>query len=224
MRKIILAEGEYYHIYNRGVDRRVTFSEDRDFERFLTSVFLSNSKNYFGISKSAREEWSFDKAVLSERGEPIVSIGAYCLMPNHFHLLLKESVPGGISKFMQRLQAGYTLFFNRKYKRTGALFEGTFKAEHVDTDVYLKYLYTYIHLNPIGIIDKGWKTKRIEDKEKAKDFLKNYKYSSFLDYLGQERLFGKILRKNVFPEYFEKPKDFSSMLEEWLNFSTFPRP
>ena len=146
MRKVKLSEGEYYHIYNRGVDRRKTFLDDRDYERFISNLFLANSSKKFEMSKNKDKKWSLEKSLSEERGDRVVAIGAYCLMPNHFHLLVKEITPGGISKFMQKVQNAYTGYFNKKVHRTGVLFEGAFKAEHVDDDRYLKYLFAYKHL------------------------------------------------------------------------------
>ena len=83
----------------------------------------------------------------------------------------------------------------------------------------MKYQFTYIHLNPIGIIDSGWKEKHIGDKKKAELFLNNYKYSSFRDYLGEKRSEGKILNIGAFPEYFETVLDFKEMIKEWINFN-----
>lgn len=221
-RKVKFAEGEYYHIYNRGVDKRKIFLDERDCERFLTLLFLSNSKIRFEISKNPNEDWSFEKCSVIDRGEKIISIGAFCLMPNHFHILVKEEVEGGVTRFMTKLQTGYAMYFNKKCHRTGSLFEGMFKSEHVDSDVYLKYLYAYIHLNPIGIIDKGWKEKKITDIKKVKDFLFSYDYSSLKDFLGgepsQERLYTTILNKDAFPKYFETSAKFKDMLKEWMNF------
>ncbi len=218
MRKINFAEGEYYHIYNRGVDKRSIFSDERDYERFIICLFLSNSNKYFGISKNKRsEDWSFGNSILKERGESIVAIGVYSLMPNHFHLLVKEIAPGGISKFMQKLQAGYTLYFNKKHHRTGALFESTFKAEHVDSDRYLKYLYSYIHLNSVGIIDKGWRKKQIENISEARKFVKGFRYSSYRDYMGEERLENIIINKDAFPNYFETIQEFEQMMDFWID-------
>ena len=125
---------------------------------------------------------------------------------------------------MKKLAAAYAYFFNKKYHRTGALFEGRFKAEHVDSDIYLKYLYAYIHLNPIGIIDKGWKEKKITDMKKAREFLFLYDYSSLKNFLGgatsQEKGLGHdgILDRSVFPEYFETSFKFKDMIDEWMNF------
>jgi putative transposase len=120
---------------------------------------------------------------------------------------------------MQKLQTAYTCYFNKRLYRTGALFEGTFKAEHVDTDKYLKYLYTYIHLNPIGIIDKGWKQKQIINRKKAEEFLYTYEYSSLFDFMEKDREVNKILDGDHFPEYFKNKFEFDSMLREWMQFS-----
>jgi putative transposase len=106
---------------------------------------------------------------------------------------------------------------NKKYKRSGALFEGKFKAKHADKDEYLKYLFSYIHLNPVKIIDPKWKETGISDKKRAKDFLSTYKYSSYLDYSSwKEREEGNILRKESFPDYFQTKQEFENTIEEWL--------
>ena len=110
------------------------------------------------------------------------------------------------------------MYFNTKRHRKGVLFDGTFKAKHLDSDNYLKYQYAYIHLNPIGIIDNGWKEKRIKNMQKAKQFIASYKYSSFQDYLGIQRDENNILSAKSFPEYFESLVDFKAMIYEWLNF------
>jgi putative transposase len=128
-------------------------------------------------------------------------------------------VENGVSLFMKKLLTSYSMYFNAKYHRKGSLFEGPFKAKHLDYDQYLKYQFTYVHLNPIGIIDNGWKDKKIIDSKKAKVFLDNYKYSSYLDYCGQSRPERSILNKGAFPEYFESALDFRDMIKEWTSFS-----
>ena len=205
---------EYYHIYNRGVDKRPIFLDEADRERFVTLLYSANSDTSIYLS-------DYQGRALSKipRGKQVVAIGGWCLMPNHFHILIKEVVENGISMFMQKLLTGYSMYFNKKYYRRGTLFESRFKAKHLNTDEYLKYQYTYIHLNPIGIIDKGWKKKEIVDKDKARKFLKEYKYSSYKDYVGEEREEGAILNKEEFPEYFSTSTDFEAMIEEWVNFS-----
>lgn len=220
--------GSYYHIYNRGVDKRIIFLDKQDHERFVKLLYICNSKNRFDFDNTFSKDQRRDLKEI-DRGQQLVAIGAWCLMPNHFHLLLKENLEdrppsggSGISLFMKKLLTAYSMYFNNKYFRRGALFEGNFKAKHLDYDQYLKYQYTYIHLNPIGIIDKGWKKKEIADKIKAKKFLSEYKYSSYKDCVGEEREEDVILDKNTFPEYFSTRIDFEDMIDEWINFDGGP--
>lgn len=213
IRKLEFSLDEYYHIYDRGVDKRVIFLDEGDHDRFVRLLYTANSDTSIYLSQ-------LQGKALSEirRGKNLVAIGAWCLMPNHFHILLKEISEDGISIFMQKLLTAYSMYFNKKYYRKGTLFETTFLAKHLGYDQYLKYQYTYIHLNPIGIIDNGWKKKEITNKEKAKKFLKEYKYSSYRDYVGEEREEGAILNKEAFPEYFSTSTDFEDMILEWINF------
>lgn len=213
IRTLEFSLGEYFHIYNRGVEKRTIFMDEADHERFVSLLYSANSDTSIYLSE-------YQGKALSEipRGKQLVAIGAWCLMPNHFHILIKEVCENGISMFMQKLLTGYSTYFNKKYYRRGILFESKFKAKHLDTDTYLKYQYTYIHLNPIGIIDSGWKKKEIADKEKARKFLKEYKYSSYKDYMGEVREENAILNKEEFPEYFSTSTDFEAMIEEWINF------
>jgi len=140
-------------------------------------------------------------------------------MPNHFHLLVREKEANGISLFMKKLLTAYSMYFNKKYKRTGRLFEGPFLAKHADTDEYLKYLFSYIHLNPVKLVDPKWKENKITDRAKAKKYLAEYKFSSYLDYMRVRRGEGKILNKSAFPGYFLNFKDFEQFIDEWLSFS-----
>ena len=155
-----------------------------------------------------------------DRGETLVDIGSYCLMPNHFHLLIREKMENGISLFMEKLSTAYSMYFNKKNERTGGLFEGTFKAIYANDDDYLKYLFTYIHLNPIKIIDPNWKEEGIKDKNKAKEFLREYVFSSYMDYLGADRPESGIINKQVFPDYFSTQQDFNYTINDWLSFKS----
>jgi putative transposase len=210
-----LVEGEYYHLYNRGVDKRIVFEDDHDYRRFMVLLYLCNSIK--PLSTRDREEAQNGEDIYtSERGDTLVSIGAYCLMTNHFHILIQEKSDRGISQFMQKLTTAYTMYFNKKYKRTGALFEGAFKSRHVDNDRYMKYLYAYIHLNPIKNKDIGWTERKITQMSKGKTFLKEYPYSSYLDYLHQNhRNQNAILRPSDFPKYFSKGDSFENLVSLW---------
>ena len=216
-RSITFAPGEYYHIYNRGTDKRLIFLDQADHERFISLLYLCNSG--IPIHRSDHRVTSLDDIFLIPKETSLVNIGAYCLMPNHFHLLLNEQSEGGISLFMQKLMTAYTMYFNKRHLRKGTLFEGSFQATHAQKDEYLKYLFAYIHLNPIGINAEGWKEHHIKDTKAAELFIQTYPYSSHLDYakLGSPRRQGVILNKLAFPEYFEKQRDFNEYIKDWMS-------
>ena len=110
------------------------------------------------------------------------------------------------------------MYYNNKYKRTGGLYEGRFKAEHADKDEYLKYLFSYIHLNPIKLIELKWKEEGIQDKVKVVNFLENYLYSSYSDYLGKNRKEKSILNASVFPDYFSERGSIQKEMFEWISY------
>ncbi len=152
-----------------------------------------------------------------QRPDTLVDIGSHCPMPNHFHLFLYEKMEGGISRFLQKLCTAYVMYFNKKYKRTGGLFEGVFKATHVAEDAYFQYLFAYFHLNPIKLIEPRWKDTGIKDLKRAEDFLRQYEYSSYLDYVGDGlRKYAAILNKQSFPFEGESRADFSEFVRDWL--------
>ncbi len=217
-RTIKFSEGEYYHVYNRGTDKRTIFLDTKDYRRFLALLYVCNSTRAVDMTAHFQEGKSFMELFITERNDILVDIGPYCIMPNHFHILVREKVEGGLTKFMSKLATSYSMYFNKKNKRSGVLFEGKFKAKHANTDEYLKYLFAYIHLNPVKIIDPEWKKNGIADRDGAKKYLAEYTYSSYLDYMGTNRIEGKILNRDAFPEYFGEFKEFSQFIEEWLSF------
>jgi putative transposase len=217
IRKINFVEGEYYHIYNRGNSKQKIFHDTKDYRHFLDLLYLLNTKNNITISNLKRYE-TFDLHEINSE-DNLVAIGAYVLMPNHFHILITEKIEGGISKFMQKVSTAYVMYYNKKYNRTGGLFEGKFKSQHLNTDKYLKYIFSYIHLNPIKLIQKDWKEKGIKNKKEAFEYLNKYEYSSFLDYLKDDnfRKNSKILKKKSFPNYFLNSKEFTTDILSWLD-------
>lgn len=139
MRKVPFVESEYYHIYNRGVDKRPIFEDVRDLDRFFQSMQEFNSVEPIG----SIFENSFDK---DKKQDKLVEIICYCLNPNHFHFVLRQLVENGISEFMRRL-GGYTWYFNNKHKRSGSLFQGRFKSSHINSNEYLLHVSAYVNLN-----------------------------------------------------------------------------
>jgi len=216
-RSIEFSPDEYYHLYARGIEKRKIFSDSSDYRRFLMLLYVANGTEAIHLSdyklKQPIRIFSLPK------GKTLVDIGAYCLMPNHWHLLVRSKSGSGISLFVQKLLTGYSMYFNKKNDRTGGLFQRPFKAKIVDDDRYMRYLFAYIHLNPIKIADPdGWGGKKIKNKEKASDFLEKYRFSSYQFYQGQKRPEDSILEISEFPKYFVGEADFGRFLNEWINF------
>lgn len=210
-RKYTFSIGEYYHLYNRGVEKRNIFIEKKDWERFHKLLYVANSTIPFRFNEI--KDQSVDTI---DRGDPIVAIGAYVLMPNHFHILAKEITQNGLSTFMKKLSTGYSMYFNKKYERVGPLLQGRFKAEHIVRDEHLKYLYAYIHLNPVKLIEPKWKEVGIKNGDRVSKLISRYYYSSYEDYCNTERREGKILTKEEFPKYFSKTHDFKTHIHDWF--------
>ena len=208
LRRTPLVTGEYYHIYNRGVEKRKIFLNKEDYFHFLKLLYICNSEKSITLRDIGK---SF------VRGKTIVDIGAYCLMPNHFHLLCYERNESGISTFMKKLLTAYAMYFNKKYKRTGILFQGRFKSEHASTDKYLKYLYAYIHLNPIKLKEPKWKELSKYNQKELMSSIIEYPYSSLYEYLNNKV---KITNSTLFPNYFPKAKDHINELFDWLSTET----
>jgi len=214
-RKIKLVPGEFYHIYNRGNSKQIIFKDDFDYQRFQILLFLSNSSTNFKVENLRKGKIDFFEA---DRGEQLVAIGAYCLMPNHYHLLLTPLVDDGVSLFMKKLGTGYSMFFNTRYDRTGTLFEGRYKSQWADTDEYLKYLYSYIHLNPMKLYDANWKESVLQDTSIT--FIENYLFSSYWDMCNEKkRREHKILTNTAFPQYFSKSES-ASHIHDWFRART----
>jgi len=205
MRKLDFANNHYYHIYNRGADKRIIFEDNGDYVRFIHYLYeLNDTLETSNLSRSINThlneggEASFIKH--KREREKLVNIICFCLMPNHYHLILEQLVEGGISKFMQKLGTAYTMFFNTKYKRSGVLFQGVFKAILIDSDGYLLQLFRYIHLNPLEKI--GYNVaKNIKDWHEANNFLESFKWSSYLDYINKNN-FPSVTSRDFINKFF----------------------
>ena len=214
IRKVSFAPGEFYHIYNRGNSKQKIFHDREDYARFMGLLYACNQKENFKIDNLGKEKSVYD----IDKHSNLVSIGAYALMPNHFHLLIKCEEENSISKFMQKLSTAYVMYYNKKYERTGSLFEGKFKSQHLHIEKYLKYIFSYIHLNAVKLINREWREKGIKNKKETLGFLNTYTYSSYLDYLDSGRIQNKILNLKAFPKYFLSKHDFLKEVFSWLSY------
>lgn len=204
------AIGEIYHVFNRGVEKRAIFMDDDDRERFVRGLFAFNDSSPILNARRIVMEVGLP----SER-EKMVEIMAFALMPNHYHLMLRGLTENGVTEFMRKLGTGYTNYFNTKYERVGPLFQGKFKAALVKDDRHFLYLPYYIHLNPLDLIDKKWRTQNISSIKKVQKFLESYKWSSHLDYAGEEN-FPEIIDKQFLSEIFESPTQYKKSIFEWI--------
>ncbi|OGE33527.1 hypothetical protein A3J19_04510 [Candidatus Daviesbacteria bacterium RIFCSPLOWO2_02_FULL_41_8] len=186
----VFGNGEFYHVVNRGVEKRITFLDKRDYQRFLETI------EYYRLEKPPTRFSFRNRPKIFKKdssNEVLVEIICFCLMPNHFHLLLKQVQENGISIFLSKLTNSYTKYFNTRHKRVGPLFQGSFKAVRIEDDEQLTHTSRYIHLNPL--IDYL-----------VKD-LKSYKYSSYPQFLGLKDGFCKthcILDHFSLPSTYEK--------------------
>lgn len=218
MRKTIYAEGEIYHIYNRGTDRREIFLSDYDRFRFIQDLEFMNSsepvynagysfvKNFpVHIDSNSVAPASFDK----RSGCRLVDIHAFVLMPNHYHLLLTQRVTGGITSFMHKLGTAYAMYFNKRYKRDGVLFQGPFKSIRIKEESHFDGIPFYIHSNPLKL------TPKLTSVELEIAFLKSYKWSSFNDYSGIDN-FPSLLSKATMEEFFAENGGFLACMTKYL--------
>ena len=197
-RRVPFQEDEWFHCYNRGIDKQIVFRSEDDAERFLRLLYIANSSEELRLDNlSAKTE----QIAQRPRTETLVSIGAYCLMSNHYHLLLKEIREGGISRFMQKLGTAYTMYFNLKYERTGNLFMKPFRSKHIGKDQYFQHVVNYIHCNVAELFEPGWKRGSVKNMERLVQRMREYRYSSFPDYAGERRLIAAILSRDGFDTY-----------------------
>lgn len=203
-----LVNGEYYHVYNRGVARQLTYFSKKDYERFLfcLSYYRFNGLPFklsrlLQIPKEDREQML---AELTTKNDKAVEVISFCLMPNHFHLLLQQISSGGISKFMKQVTDSYTRYINTKNDRVGPLYQGSFKTVYIGNNEQLIHLSRYIHLNPlVGFILQ------------EKDFI-NYQWSSLKDYLGETQRF---VNPKIILENFKSKDDYLKFVMDQADYA-----
>ncbi len=147
MRKVKFVNGGYYHIFNKGIDKKEIFINQKDLDRFFQSMSEFNTITPIGGIYAASFHKNSPLRNSVSKSTELVNFICYCLNPNHFHFMIQQILNRGIEKFMHRLGLGYSKYFNKKYERGGSLFQGPFKAIHINSDAYLLHLSAYINLN-----------------------------------------------------------------------------
>jgi len=210
MKKPQFVEDCIYHIYNRGVEKRKTFLDQKDYLRFIHDLFELNDEApvqnvlYYFNPKSMEVQPRYIWGKERHKRKLLVEILVFTLMPNHYHLLVKQKAKNGIVRFMQKLGTGYAMYFNQKYERVGALFQGRFKAVRVENDAHFLHLPHYIHTNPLELKYGG--STSINWKQGIK-YLQNYRWSSFPDYIGKKN-FPSVTSRDFLLDFFGGPKEY----------------
>lgn len=195
-RKVSFAEGELYHAYNRGVEKRPIILDQDDLSRLKESLVKFNRIEPIG----SIYEYSFKKS--EGVSSPLVQIVCYAINDNHFHLLIKQTAERGVEKFMHRLGTGFSMYFNRKYQRSGSLFQGKFQAIHVDTNEYLLRLSVYINLNYRAHQLGGKASKLVA--------------TSWLEYMQPANSKEAISKPEIILSQFNNPVEYRKFAEEAL--------
>ena len=234
--------GEIYHIVLRRAGNELFFGDTDDYYRGVFYVYECNTTKLIKIRERRRARAKFKetlkKIIEADTGQTrdnlkekkiekvliwkderdrLVEVLAFCLMPNHIHLLVRQLKEGGISKFIQKIASGYASYFKNKYgiKLKGHFFQDRFEAVHVKTDEQLKVVFVYIHTNPISLIEPKWKEYGIEKPEKVIKFVENYKWSSYSDYIGKKN-FPSVTEREFILKVIGGEKGCREWVERWI--------
>ena len=204
MRLIRVAPGEHYHIFNRAVNKQVIFHDTNDYFRFLFLILYFQSPSIFQQLGRKVKEFVQSRALdMIEENEIIkkrrLELVAFCIMPNHFHLIVKELEEGGITAYMQRVLTAYSKYYNTKYKKSGHVFQGPYQVVHIADDRQLLHLSAYIHRNPREIV----KWFRREDQ---------YQWSSYQDFIGENR-WGNLIMFDIVVGQFKNKTEYKNFVK-----------
>ncbi len=207
---------DFIHALNRGVDGRDIFQDRQDYARFVHDMYEFNDASP-AVHLERRRQLSHSPSSDLRSRTLLVDIHGWCLMKNHYHLLLSEKVDGGITLFLRKLNVGYAKYFNERYKRIGTLFQGRTKKISIEHDAHLLYILQYIHLNPLDYLPgaKEWRIRSrgtFRNTKRALKYLKTYRWSSYLDYCG-EKNFPSLLTTNFFNDPSEQ---YEGLIRDYL--------
>ena len=221
--------GGIYHVFNRGVDKRKIFNNNQDYTRFILGLYLFNDVNnkydiWTSLNFKKQATLNILRPTIGLPGNPIVGrdnqlveILAFVQMPNHYHLLVRQRQDNGISKFMHKLGGGYSKYFNQQNDRSGVLFQGPYKTVPIKTDAQLTIIFSYIHTNPVELIEPEWKELKVKNKKNAMQYLENYKWSSYRDYIGVPT-FPAVIDREFFLDLLGGENECRKYIEDWVSF------
>ncbi len=193
--------------------------DKKDYFRFISCLYEMNSREKILMREKIEQKLKEKKEKIPQAPvafkEKLVDVLAFCLMPNHYHLIVRQIKDNGVSLFMKKLGDGYVGYFNSKHERQGmgSLFQGRFKAVQVETNEQLINLFWYIFVNPLDLVEKNWKEEGVEDLEKMLDFLNSYRWSSYLDSIGKKN-FPSVTNRELLIKSLGNSKEVKKMVEE----------
>jgi len=225
--RITFQNGEIYHITVRRIGEQLLFKDLDDHYRGIFSIYEFNNSDSVNIRDCRHLRRNDNKTVRvvrvrdsdAKKRDLLVEVLAFCLMPNHLHLLLRQLQEGGISKYMNKFGSGYSGYFKKKHsqKGTGYFFQGRFKGVHIEDDNQLRTVFVYIHTNPVALVESNWKEKGIGEPEKVIKFLENYKWSSYQDYI-EKKNFPSVTERKFLSEVMGGPKKCKEFVDEWVKY------
>lgn len=214
---------EIYHVVLRAVGDTIIFNDENDYYRGIFALYEFNNAKPVDIwhrrierKKEKILEALEGRTFQAPKRELLVDVLAFCFMPNHIHMILKQIRENGITRFMQKVGTGYAVYFNKKYNRRGHLF-GRFRAKHIKDDIQLSNAFAYTHVNPVSLIEPNFKENGIANPEKSIVFLKNYKWHSYPDYIGHKN-FPSVIKKEFFLNEFGGESGCRKNVEAWINY------
>lgn len=213
------AGGESYYVFNKSAAERPLWTCQADYERFLLILYLYNTRHHVVmrdvLSKYSAKRFKgqcFDQIFRHEYSDKaLVDVLGYCILPDRFELILRPKSCMGIQRFMQKVCGAYSMYFNQRYERTGTLFQGRYKAMHIACEAEFRRLFASMHLDPLELIQPGWKEKGICNKRKARSHILQYRYTSFLD-LSTEREQHAILA-DCLPEFLKEQGTIDELMK-----------
>lgn len=214
---------EIIHVLSRGVDKRKIFLDDQDRFRFIHDLFEFNdikpvNTSFYIFNKKYNDVGRRNINFAMENKEPrklLVKILAFCIMPNHYHILLMPLSENNAPLFMKKLNGGYAKYFNNKYKRKGTLFESKYKSIIVKNEAHFIHLPYYIHFNPLDIKFPEWRSRELKNYKEVMKFLENYRWSSHLDYLGKKN-FPSVTQRDFLLEFFGGTEGYKKDIIQWV--------
>lgn len=227
MRKEIILPNEFYHTYNRGVEKRNIFSDDEDYIRGVHDIYefndedaVLNVKYRLNSVRNYGGQRNYGGRISIDRRKPrkiLVDLMCWCLMPNHYHFFSRPKIKNGLSKFQQKFGTGFTGYVNLKYERSGVLFQSKFKRVHVVNDTQASHLVCYIHSNPLDLWKPNWKERKLTTLElqNALKFLEKYRWSSQLDYWGIKN-FPSLISTEFLVNFFKGSEGFKNFFVNWF--------